>query len=143
MGKKVTRYDEIFMQILRSQRMSTRAVAKKTGFSKGTVERYTENASFPKFDKHDISRVLEQVLFKNLLEAYTDDDPEHARRHAQILRNNVAALKEYEELRLCVSLKDTIMVLERAIKAVVENSRKNPLDVLQGMYDSALKELTE
>ena len=130
--KKVSDYDQTFMQILRSQRLSFREIADLAGYSTWTVRQYTEDKRFPKGTDLNLSIILRQLAMKTALDAWKDKGI-NGREYALTVEKYFNALKSIEDLRTDISLRDEILALERMMTE--EDLPEGLLEVLQKRYD--------
>lgn len=136
--QKVSDYDAIFMQILRSQRLSLREIGKIVGYSATTVNTYTEDIRFPKGTDLNLSIVLRQLAMKAALDAWKDKGV-NGREYALTIEKYFNALKSIEDLRCVISLRDEILALENLMQE--EDLPQDLLEVIQKRYDRLNEEL--
>ena len=129
---QVSDYDQTFMQILRSQRLSLREISKLTGFCPTTVNTYTDDTRFPKGTDLNLSIILRQLAMKAALDAWKDKGI-NGREYALTVEKYFNALKSIEDLRTDISLRDEILALERMMTE--EDLPEGLLEVLQKRYD--------
>lgn len=135
---KVSEYDEIFMQILRSQRLSLREIGRIAGFSPTTVDKYTKDIRFPKGTDLNLSIVLRQLAMKAALDAWKDKGV-NGREYALTIEKYFNALKSIEDLRCVISLRDEILALENLMQE--EDLPQDLLEVIQKRYDRLNEEI--
>lgn len=137
---KVSKYDEVFMQILRSQRLSLREIGKLAGFCPATVSKYTEDKRFPQGTDLNISIVIRQLLMKAAIDAWIDKGI-NGREYALTIEKYIGALKGIEDLRMDISRRDEILVLEKIMQEEYAVLSGDMLEILQARYDKLNEEL--
>jgi transcriptional regulator with XRE-family HTH domain len=134
----VSKYDEIFLQILRSNRLSFREIEKLTGFSLSTISRHTEDRRFPKGTDLNVSIVLRQLIMKAALDAW-EDAGINGREYALTIEKYIGALKGIEDLREVITLRDEMLAMEKIMTE--EQLPEELLEILQARYDRLNEEL--
>ena len=138
---KDTRYseeDKIFMQLLRSQRMTLRQIAGIVGCCPETVREYTEKKYFPPGTNINLILVVRQLAMKAALDAWKDKG-ENAYEHAQSIQKYTDAVLKLENLQDQVSLRNKILSLEWLMKEV--DLPEEALETIQKCYDRLNEEL--
>lgn len=130
--------DKIFMQLLRSQRMSCQKIARLVGYSRETVRQYTDKTYFPPGTNINLILVVRQLAMKAALDAWKDKG-ENAYEHAQSIQKYTDAVLKLENLRDQVSLRDKILSLEWLMKE--EDLPEEALEIIQKCYDRLNEEL--
>lgn len=138
-ARLVSDYDTDFMQILRSQRLPLKQIAKLSGYSQQTVKRYTSTADrCPQGTEINLSYILRQIIIKTAIDAYRDNG-NNKREYALTIEKYLRALQMLEDMKQDIPIRDDILSLERTMRE--EDIPQDVLDVLQRRYDALQEKL--